>query len=87
MQATSPQIEIKFPFGLFWRSPESGDLWYKSGHLEKAICSYSEGGSMAPSPRLVAALPCGEGTHFKGFYLKAVGFKDFSLKAEAKIWP
>ena len=24
---------------LHWRSPESGVLWYESGHLKKTICS------------------------------------------------
>jgi len=23
---------------LYWSSPESGDVWYKSGRLEKTIC-------------------------------------------------
>ena len=30
------------PPDLYWRSPESGDLWYKSGGLKTKICSHSE---------------------------------------------
>ena len=28
---------------VYWRSPESGGLWYKSRRLKKTICSLSEG--------------------------------------------
>jgi len=32
--------------GLYWRSPESGDLWYKSRQLIKTICSQPLGTSL-----------------------------------------
>ena len=28
---------------LYWRAPESGDLWYKSKKLKKTLCSHCKG--------------------------------------------
>jgi len=44
-QSNSPQSSIKSLFqeiDLNWRSPESGDLWYKSRQMNKTIRSPSE---------------------------------------------
>ena len=36
------QIAFFQVLGLDWRSPECGDLWYKSRHLKRTICSLVE---------------------------------------------
>jgi len=41
-----PQSAFQSPFqahDLYWRSPESSDLWYKSRRLKRTICSSFEG--------------------------------------------
>ena len=41
----SSQVQTAFstPLKLNWRSPESGDMWYKSGFSIESSCSRSEG--------------------------------------------
>ena len=42
VRPTNPQRSIKPPFqdlDLYWRSPESGDLWYTPRQLKKTICA------------------------------------------------
>ena len=36
-------IAIFKVLNLYWRSPESGGVWYKSGQLKETICSPAEG--------------------------------------------
>ena len=37
------QIACLYPLGLYWFSPESDDLWYRSGLSITMVCSHFEG--------------------------------------------
>ena len=39
---------------LYWRSPESGDVWYTSRHFKNTICSFSAVSSLSATKRTAA---------------------------------
>ena len=71
---------------LYRLSPESGDSWYTSRHMEKTICSLVGEDLVAAAAAVVGRREEREHpVQVQEHNLK--GFKDVYLEAKARIWP